>query len=176
MGRVIRLGFAANRARAACGEPRPLHGKPRMGNGCMPVKRKNLSITPKNSIMILKILAHPLTQLFSFCIVLVGSTSFGGPYVYFLYHGVQELLAYAIFGWMGIALTLSALMAGGWGMAVLQFIGLCVMVVSLVVFVLSGEHFMNIWLWRQIVPLSTLGLFGLVAGIVVRKFIKAGGI
>jgi hypothetical protein len=124
--------------------------------------------------MILKILRHPLMQLFSFCIVLVGSPSFGGPYILFLYHGVQEVLAYAIFGWMGIALTCSSLMVSGRGMAVLQFIGLCVMLVSLVVFVFSGEHFMNIWVWRQIVPLLTLGLFGVVAGIVVRKFIKAG--
>jgi hypothetical protein len=126
--------------------------------------------------MILKILGHPLMQLFSFCVLLVGSPYFGGPYVFFLYHGVQEVLAYAIFGWMGIALTLCAFFFSGRGMAVLQFIGLCVMVVSLVVFVFSGEHFMNIWVWRQLVPVLTLVLFGFVAGVVVRKFINAGGL
>jgi hypothetical protein len=106
--------------------------------------------------MILKIFAHPLMQLFSFCILLVGSASFGGPYVFFLYHGVQEALAYSIFGWMAIVIVICALFFTGRGEAVLQFIAVVLMFVSLVIFVFSAEHFMNIYVWRQLVPMLTL--------------------
>lgn len=124
----------------------------------------------------IKIFGHPLMQLISFCIILVGSASFGGPYMYFLYHAIQEILAYAIFGWMGIVVTLCALFFIGRGAAVLQFIGLVLMVVSLLVFAFSSEHFMNIYTFRQLVPVLTLGLFVAVSVFVVRKFIKNGGL
>ncbi len=127
-------------------------------------------------MMLLKISGHPLMQLFSFCILLVGSAYFGGPYIFFLYHAVQELLAYAIFGWMAIVLTVCALFFTGRGEAVLQFIGVVLMVVSLLVFIFSAEHMMNIYVWRQLIPLLTLALFAFMAGIVVRKFIKMGGL
>ena len=115
-------------------------------------------------------------QLFSFCILLVGSAYFGGPYVFFLWHAVQELYAYAIFGWMAIVIIICALFFNGRGEAVLQFIGLVLMMVSLLVFIFSAEHAMNIYVWRQLMPLLTLALFGFMAGNVVRKFIKEGGL
>ena len=124
----------------------------------------------------LRILGHPLAQLFSFCIILVGSAYFGGPYIYFLWHAVQEFLAYAIFGWMGIIITICALFFTGRGAAVLQFTGAAVMVVSLLVFLFSAERFMNIYTFRQLVPLLTLGLFVAVMVFVVKKFIKMGGL
>ena len=126
--------------------------------------------------MLTKILSHPVAQLFSFCILLVGSAYFGGPYIYFLWHAVQEFLAYAIFGWMGIIITICALFFQGRSNAVLQFIGGCVMVVSLLVFFFSAEHFMNMYVFRQILPLITLGLFVAVMVFVVKKFTKSGGL
>jgi len=126
--------------------------------------------------MALKIFSHPLMQIFSFCILLVGSPYFGGPYVFFLYHAVQELLLYAVLGWMAIVMAVCAVFFSGRGEAVLQFIALVLMVVSLLVFIFSAEHFMNIYVWRQPVPLLTLGLFGFMAGVIVKKFVKMGGL
>jgi len=121
-----------------------------------------------------KIFSHPLTHLFSFCIILVGSAQFGGPYVFFLWHAVRELHAYAIPGWMAITLTICALFFSGRREAVLQFIAAALMVVSLAAFVFSAERFMNIYVWRQFVPILTLILFVGVEILVVRKCIKAG--
>lgn len=127
-------------------------------------------------MMILKIFSHPLMQLFAFCILLVGSPYYGGPYIFFLYHAVQEILAYAVLGWMAIVMSACAVFFSGRGVAVLQFIAAVLMFVSLVVFIFSSERFMNIYVWRQLVPILTLLLFVGVMILVVRKFIKAGGL
>ncbi|HWB27698.1 MAG TPA: hypothetical protein VG738_19620 [Chitinophagaceae bacterium] len=126
--------------------------------------------------MVVKILSYPLLQLFAFCILLVGSPYFGGPYIFFLYHGVQEILAYAVIGWMAAAMAVCAVFFSGRGAAVLQFISAILMFVSLVVFIFSSGHFMNIYVWRQFVPILTLLLFLGVMILVVRKFIKPGGV
>lgn len=123
-----------------------------------------------------KILSHPLMQLFSFCVILVGSAYFGGPYIWFLYHAVQEVYAYAVFGCLALAITVAAIFFRGRGQAVLQFIGACVMVLSLLIFFFSSAHFMNMYVYRQVLPLLTLGVFVAVIVFVVQKFIKAGGL
>lgn len=106
-----------------------------------------------------KIAGHPLMQLFSFCIVLVGSAYFGGPYIWFLYHAVQELYTYAIFGCLAVIITLISALMRGYGRIVTQFIGACLMAVSLLMFFFSSEHFMNMYVYRQVWPLLTLVLF-----------------
>jgi len=126
--------------------------------------------------MITKIFSHPLLQLLSFSIILVGSAYFGGPYIWFVYHAVQKVYAYAVIGCMGLAVTLAALFFRGRGEAVLQFIGACLMAVSLLVFFFSSEHFMNMYVYRQVLPLLTLALFVAVMVFVVKKFIQAGGL
>lgn len=121
-----------------------------------------------------KILSHPLLQLIAFCIILVGSPYFGGPYVYFLYHAVREALPYAIIGWIGIAITISGLFFRSKRENVLQFIGAAIMVVSLLVFFFSSENFMNMYAFKEVLPLMTLLLFALVVAFVFQKFIKGG--
>lgn len=66
-------------------------------------------------MVVQKILSHPLMQLFSFCIILVGSAYFGGPYIWFLYHAVQEVYAYAVFGWLALAITVASIFFLGRG-------------------------------------------------------------
>lgn len=121
---------------------------------------------------IVKILGHPVMQLFSFCIILVGSAYFGGPFIFFLFNAVQEAYVYAIIGWMGLTATLASLFLRGRGMLVMQFIGIVLMVASLLVFFFSAQHFMNMYVYRQVVPLLTLGLFVAVTCVVVRKFLN----
>ena len=111
-------------------------------------------------------------QLFSFCIILVGSAYFGGPYIWFLFHAVQEAYLYAIIGWMGVVITFVGVFMRGRGMAVMQFIGLVLMLLSLLVFFFSAENFMNIYVYRQVVPLLTLVLFAVVVFFSVRKFLN----
>lgn len=127
-------------------------------------------------MVLYKIFSHPALQLLSFAFLLVGSAYYGGPYIFFLYHGVQEVLSYAIVGWMGIVITTAGLFFSGRSQAVLQFIGLCVMAVSLLVFIFSAERLMNIWVWRQLVPLLTLLVFIAICVLVIKKFIKSGGL
>jgi len=50
------------------------------------------------------------------------------------------------------------------------------MFVLLVVFILSSERFMNIYVWRKAVPVLSLLLFVAVIALVIKKFIKAGGL
>lgn len=114
-------------------------------------------------------------QLASFCIILVGSAYFGGPYIWFLYHAVQELYSYAVFGWMAIVITLASVFMRGYGRTVMQFIGACLMVVSLLVFFFSSEGFMNMYVYRQLLPLLTLALFVAVIVFVFRKFVWQRG-
>lgn len=119
-----------------------------------------------------KILSHPLMQLFSFCFILVGSAYFGGPYIWFLYHAAQEIGSYAVFGCMAVVITLVSVFMSGYGRAVMQFIGACLMTLSLLVFFFSSENFMNMYVYRQVLPLLTLALFVGVMVFVVRKFVK----
>jgi len=114
-------------------------------------------------------------QLASFCIILVGSAYFGGPYIWFLYHAVQELYSYAVFGWMAIVCTAVGLFLRGYGRVVMQFVGACLMVVSLLVFFFSSGNFMNMYVYRQMLPLLTLALFVAVIVFVVKKFVWQRG-
>jgi len=115
-------------------------------------------------------------QLFSFCIHPCGSAYFGGALYLFFIHAVQELYAYAVIGWMAVVLTLCALFFSGRGEAGITIYWVGADVCLPVVFIFSAEHFMNIYVWRQGVPLLTLGLFVAVMVFVVKKFIKMGGL
>jgi hypothetical protein len=55
------------------------------------------------------IFTHPITQIFSFCIILISGSYIGGPYIFFLYHAAQEGIAFAITGLLGITLCLASL-------------------------------------------------------------------
>lgn len=121
--------------------------------------------------MLLKILSHPLAQCLSFCLILTGSPYFGGPYIYFLYHAVQEGLPYALTGWAGIMCTLAALpfpRIGRW----LQFAGLGLMILSLVLLAFGSQHFMAIYAWLELLPALTVLLFTVVAVAVTGSFIR----
>lgn len=120
--------------------------------------------------MIIKnILEHPLTQLLSFSIVLVGSAYFGGPFIWFIYHAVQEMLLYAIVGSIALVITFASVFIGGTKRVLIQFIGACLMVLSLLIFFFSSQHFMNMYVYRQALPVLTLLLFMTVIVFVTRK-------
>lgn len=120
--------------------------------------------------MIIKnILEHPLTQLLSFSILLVGSAYFGGPFIWFIYHAVQEMLLYAIIGSTALVITFVSIFIGGNKRVLIQFIGACLMVLSLLIFFFSSEHFMNMYVYRQVLPVLTLLLFITVVVIVTQK-------
>ena len=116
-----------------------------------------------------KIFSHPLMQLLSFLIILVGSAYFGGPYGFFLYHAMQLGYIYAIIGCIAVVITLASVFMRGKAMDLMQFIGSILMVLSLLVFFFSSQHFINMHAFREIIPFLTLLLFVTVTVLVVRK-------
>jgi hypothetical protein len=144
----------------------------RRNNGQATATAPVINFVKTLGMITLKILGHPAMQLFSFCIILVGSAYFGGPYIFFLFHAVQEGYLYAIIGCAAIAITLASVFLRGKSSERLQFTGVALMVLSLLVFFFSSEHFMNMYVYRQIVPLLTLVLFITVAVVVTRKFLN----
>ncbi|SFQ30694.1 hypothetical protein SAMN05444277_108146 [Parafilimonas terrae] len=118
-----------------------------------------------------QLLSHPIIQIISFCIIIVGSANFGGPYGFFLYHAVQEGYIYAIIGIAGIVVTLVSLINKKNAITI-QFIGVTLMVISLLVFFFSSEHFMNMYAFKDVLPLLTLFLFIAIIALVVIKFLR----
>ena len=118
-----------------------------------------------------QLLSHPIIQVISFCIIIVGSPNFGGPYGFFLYHAVQEGYIYAIIGIAGIVITLTGLISKENAITI-QFIGATLMVISLLVFFFSSEHFMNMYAFKDVLPLLTLFLFIAIAALIIIKFLK----
>lgn len=121
---------------------------------------------------LIQIFSSPVVQIITFCIILVGSAEFGGPYGFFLYRAVQEGYLYAIAGIIGILITALSFSNNSRN-SVIQFSGLVLMVLSLLIFFFSSEDFMNMYVFKQVLPLVTLLLFIMVVVAVTSKFLKA---
>lgn len=104
---------------------------------------------------LLRLLAHPLLQVLSFCIILVGSPYFGGPYLYFILGSVKEGYLYGILGIIGITLALLSLWikAKRWT----QLLSLILMLSSISVFFFSSS-----WQNATITLLNLPALFTLI--------------
>jgi hypothetical protein len=117
----------------------------------------------------MQVLSHPLLQVISFSIILVGSPYFGGPYIFFIYRALLESYPFAIIGTIAILVTLLSLILPAKGY--IQLGGLLLMIASLVVFFLSSQNFMNASTLREIIPLLTLLFFVVVVAFVSKKTI-----
>jgi hypothetical protein len=120
-----------------------------------------------------QILSHPLVQVISFLTLLISGESFGGFYFTYLRHAIAEGFAYAIIGWLGVALALISFFLSKQEKlsAVLQFGGLCLMIISLVIFFLPPAGSYNIATFFQAIPLLTFVIFILISIAVVKKTI-----
>ena len=114
---------------------------------------------------IIQWLANPIIQIISFCIILVGSNDFGGPYGFFIYRASKEGDGFALVGAAGIIITLISLIVSYKIRSVVQFSGLVCMIISLAMF-LSDKTTVA---FRDILPLLTLLLFITVMIMVTRK-------
>ncbi len=104
-----------------------------------------------------KLFSHPLMQTLSFCILLVGSSYFGGPYGYFVLFGFLDLQFFAIMGMIGIVVTLISMMVRS--RVYMQAAGLLLMLLSLAVFFFSSRGVQSASTMTQVLPLITLALF-----------------
>jgi hypothetical protein len=102
-------------------------------------------------------LSHPLLQVISFCIILVGSPYFGGPYGFFIYRALLEGYTFAIIGITAILLTLLSIFFPLRGY--IQLVGLLLMIISLGVFFLSSQNFMNASTLKELIPLLSFLFF-----------------
>ncbi len=117
----------------------------------------------------MEVLSHPLLQVISFSIILVGSPYFGGPYIFFIYRALLEGYTFAIIGIVAILVTLVSLFLPAKGY--MQLGGLLLMIASLAVFFLSSQNFMNASTLRELIPLLTFLFFIIVIAFVSRKII-----
>ncbi len=117
----------------------------------------------------MQVLSHPLLQVISFSIILVGSPYFGGPYIFFIYRALLEGYTFAIIGIIAILVTLLSLFLPAKGY--MQLGGLALMIASLAVFFLSSQNFMNTSTLRELIPLLTFLFFVAVAAFVSKKII-----
>lgn len=115
-----------------------------------------------------RIFSHPLLQLVSFSILIVGSAYFGGPYIYFLFHAIQEGYLYAIIGALAFVTTLIAIFYSN---KYVQITGLGLMLLSLAIFFIGGK-LANTYAFHDIVPFITLALFVAVSATVAVKFFR----
>lgn len=129
------------------------------------------SIKDKN-MQLSHIFLHPIIQVLSFSVILVGSPHFGGPYVFFLYRGGIEGYLYALLGLLAIIVTIISCFLVKAKRAAIQSLGTFLMVASLVVFFFSSTNFMNMYAFRDLLPLVTLLVFFLIAIAVIRQFFK----
>lgn len=119
----------------------------------------------KNTL--LNVLSYPLTQVLSFCIILVGSPYFGGPYLFFVYGSFKEAFAYGILGMLGIAVTLVSLFAPVRGY--MQVAGNMLMILSLAIFFFSSTWTNAAVTLYSIPALMTLLLFVLISIVVAYR-------
>ena len=106
------------------------------------------------------IFTHPITQIFSFCIILISGSYFGGPYIFFLYHAAQEGIAFAITGLLGITLCLASLVIYK---SALQLAGTLMMVLSLVIFFWSPIWHNSSGTFSEPLPLATVMVFLIIS-------------
>ena len=119
----------------------------------------------------LQILSHPVSQVISFCMVLVGSPYFGGPFGFFIYHSALEGFAYGLIGILAVVVTLTAVFVKNKLGSYIQFGGLLLMLISMGIFFFSSQHFINADTFSQALPLLTLLLFLIVIILVIRNTI-----
>jgi len=116
------------------------------------------------------IITHPITQVFSFCIILISGSYFGGPYIFFLYHAAQEGIAFAITGLLGITLCLASLVIYK---SALQLAGTLMMVLSLVIFFWSPRWHNSSGTFSEPVPLATILLFVIITVLTISRIVNA---
>lgn len=112
------------------------------------------------------VLAHPIAQLLSFIIVMIGGQIFVAPFGWMIRYALPTGEPFAIAGVIAIAITLgSLLIKTRW----LQILGLAVMWSSLVIFFsqLSENGRANISHYP--IEYITLGMFILISLLVIRK-------
>ncbi|MES2331162.1 MAG: hypothetical protein V4539_16275 [Bacteroidota bacterium] len=117
----------------------------------------------------LQFFSHPLMQLFSFSIIMVGSSNFGGPFIYFVFFATAQGYGYAVTGMLGIALTIvSTVMRANRSLNV-QLSGLGLMCLSFGWFVIGNRARAGM---RDVLPFLTILLFVGVCVAVVTKGIE----
>jgi hypothetical protein len=116
------------------------------------------------------IFTHPITQVFSFCIILISGSYIGGPYIFFLYHAAQEGIAFAIIGLLGITLCLASLVIYK---SALQLAGTLMMVLSLVIFFWSPRWHNSSGTFNEPLPLVTILLFIIISVLTISRIVNA---
>jgi hypothetical protein len=116
------------------------------------------------------IITHPITQVFSFCIILISGSYIGGPYIFFLYHAAQEGIAFAIIGLLGITLCLASLVIYK---SALQLAGTLMMVLSLVIFFWSPRWHNSCGTFSEPLPLVTILLFIIISVSTISRIVNA---
>jgi hypothetical protein len=116
------------------------------------------------------IFIHPITQVFSFCIILISGSYIGGPYVFFLYHAAQEGIAFAIIGLLGIPLCLASLVIYK---SALQLAGTLMMVLSLLLFFWSARWHNSSGTFSEPLPLVTILLFIIISVLTISRIVNA---
>ena len=115
------------------------------------------------------IITYPIIQVFSFCIILISGPYFGGPYGFYLYHAVQEGLAFAITGLLGIVLCLLSLVIYK---TALQLTGTLLMLLSLAIYFWPPHWHNSSGTFQEPVPLLTLLLFLIISALFIIKTVK----
>lgn len=113
------------------------------------------------------ILTHPVIQILSFSIILVGSPYFGGPFAYFVLGSFKEGYLFGILGVAGMLLTLVSLFLKAKGY--MQMGGLLLMLSSLAIFFFSSTWENATITILNALALSTLLLFVMIAVLVTIK-------
>ena len=115
------------------------------------------------------IFTHPITQVFSFCIILISGPYIGGPYIFFLYHAAQEGIAFAIIGLLGIILCLASMLVYKSG---LQFAGTLIMLLSLIIFFWSARWHNSSGTFNEPLPLVTILLFIIISVLTISRIVN----
>lgn len=116
----------------------------------------------------MKFLTNPLTQIASFCIILISGDAFGGPYAMYLYHAALSLIPYGTIGVIAILLTFAGFLPR---LAWLQLAGLLCMWASFIIFFYNSmQNVTNTF--KEVLPLLTIILFIVINASVIKKFIQ----
>jgi hypothetical protein len=115
------------------------------------------------------IITHPITQVFSFCIILISGPYIGGPYLFFLYHAAQEGTAFAILGILGITFCIASMLVYK---STLQFAGTIIMVLSLLLFFWSPRWHNSSGTFNEPLPLATIILFLITTLLTISRIVN----
>lgn len=117
----------------------------------------------------LKFFSHPLMQLFSFCIILVGNANFSGPFGYFVFFATSQGYGYALTGMIGVFATIISVFLKNKSAINVQLTGLIFMCSSFIWFVAGNTSRSEM---RDTLPFISLLLFVGVCSAVVTKAIE----